>query len=264
MKKVYVVVGFVLAIALQGCATPANTSVVLQQDDKSKFMSAKVASSYFMAKKTVYYSEVLYRVLWVENRSSSKDFSGIWQPDDELLSVVNEQLSRESIHAVKLTDVVAQNTLKQYYYSQLRKDFEPYVSGDHANTPVVEYLDKYPEYTGFETIRQELMDHNVKYLFEVLSAGAFGNAIGFGSVIVGSGAFMRIIDLEQRKVVWSGIPVATKMYQLGGDLNKLEANNLALLKEGVALGLKRAMSGGVAEVIGKPIPKKEAAALSKR
>lgn len=226
-------------LLIQGCAPKSLT--VFHDEDKENFKSSKVASSYYMVQKNVNYSEVLYRVLWVENRSSSMDFSGIWQPDGELSLLVNNQLREVSINAIRITELIDKKVLDEYYFAQVNPDFQPYISGVSSKTPVTEYLNKYPTYTGFEKIRNKLLEKNVRFYFEVLSSGAYGNAIGFGTVIAGATAYMRIIDLEHKKVLWSAAPLANKFNQIAGDLNKLEENNLALLKEGVKFGLKDAM-----------------------
>jgi len=92
--SVYLVILFTLLV--QGCAL--NSTAALKAEDKDSFRSSKVASSYFMVNKTVDYTEVLYRILWVEHRASSMDFSGVWDPDDELSIVVNNKLRDTSIN----------------------------------------------------------------------------------------------------------------------------------------------------------------------
>lgn len=239
MKKTSIFIALLLALFIQGCAQ--KNAPTMLDEDKERFKSGHVATSYYMLHKTVNYSEVLYRVLWVENRSSSMDFSGIWKPDNELSVLVNKQLTKRGINATEISDFIDKNKLNEYYYSQISTDFEPYISGVNSTTPVTEYLNKYPNYSGFEKVRITLLKNNIRYYFEVLSSGTYGNAIGFGTVIAGSTAFMRIIDLEKKKVVWVAVPLANKFHQIGGDLNKLEENNLALLKESVRLGLSGAI-----------------------
>lgn len=238
------------AVLLQGCATAKPMVTRLDQRDKSAFASDGIASSYYMADKVVRYSENLFRVLWLEHDSSDLDFSGIWQPDDEFTTLVNAQLNGRSLHASRISDLIDHKSLEKYYYSQLHQDFQPYITGKQKNIPVVQYLNRYPAYPGFEHIRKRLRKERIRYLFEVLSALALGNDIGAGNVKVITGTYMRIIDLENKKVVWADTIWGYNVYQVGGDFIKLEAKNLALLKAGVTSGLKAALSKGLTQAIG--------------
>ncbi len=241
--NIYFVILF--SLLLQGCAV--NSTMALKAEDKDSFRSSKVASSYFMVNKTVDYTEVLYRVLWAEHRASSMDFSGVWEPDDELSIVVNNKLKNASINAIKVTDLIDARTLDEYYFSKIGENLPSNANATDERL-LLSYLNQYPKYTGFESVRNLLLEKGVYYLFEVVSLGTYANAFGFGGVRIGSSQHMRILDLHDKKILWSAAFTGGENYQLGGNLRKLELNNLALLKEGVTLSLKDSMSKGLNSV----------------
>jgi hypothetical protein len=242
MKILNILCAVFLVSLISGCAT---NKINMTESDLSAFKSGKVASSFFMVNKKVNYHELLYRVLWLETNSTSLDISGLWDPDIELTVVVNDVLLNTGLDAYELFSIVNDNGILAAYKDGLRSDYAQHYSGNHIKMPKVklppkaEYLSTYPDYAGFDELRNELVDRGFNYLFEYLSPDIYGDAIGIGVVVVKMPSQLRVIDLINKRVIWLDPDLFTfESYQLGGDLHALEKDNLALLREGVINGMK--------------------------
>jgi hypothetical protein len=54
----------------------------------------KIAVSHQLVDKRMHYSEVLFRLVFLENRASSEDCSGVWQPDRNMTDYVVKRMRR--------------------------------------------------------------------------------------------------------------------------------------------------------------------------
>jgi hypothetical protein len=107
--------------------------------------------------------------------------------------------------------------------------------------PEPAFFYRYPGGAHFTALSDKLQKAGIKYLFEYISSDVYGNAIGYGMVTVTAVSHIRLIDLDAGRVVWVSPFHTGEVYQLGGDLKKLEENNLQKLKEGIVAGINKAM-----------------------
>lgn len=241
MKIKIIAFSILLITLMSGCVT---NEIKMEESELSDFKSSKVATSFFMVNKKVNYFELLYRVLWVETNSTTLDISGLWNPDKELTVTVNDVLLNTGLDAYELFSIVKDNRILDAYMDGLVEDYTQHYSGNHKNMPAVklppnaEYLSKYPDYEGFEELRDELVDKGYNYLFEYLSPDIYGSSGALGLVVVKMPSQLRVVDLINKKVIWL-VPdkYAVDGRQLGGDLHGLEKDNLSLLKESVKNGM---------------------------
>lgn len=246
MKKLFLLLVVVIGFGfLAGCATQGVNQ--LSAEDSGKLKRSKVATSYLMVTKRVNYIETLYRVLWLETKGSSMDISGIWQPDDELGALVNNNLKAMSIDAQNVRTVVSDKSIIDAYQKDLREEYLKNAKTDHPNVPgtklppEIAFFQGYPTSKDFTALSDALKKVGVKYLFEYTSSDLYGNAPGYGLVAVVAMSHVRVLDLDAKKVVWVAPFHTSEVYQLGGNLKKLEENNLQKLKEGVVTGINKGM-----------------------
>jgi hypothetical protein len=230
---------------LSGCASPGGSQ--LSAEDSQKLKTSKVATSYFMVTKRVNYIETLYRVVFLETKTASLDISGIWQPDDDLGTLVNDNLRAMAIDARKLGAVVSDRSIIDAYQRDLRAEYLKNAASEHPSIPGTKlppsmpFFQEFPSSASFAALSETLKKAGVRYLFEYTSSDLYGNAAGYGMVIVLAQSHVRLLDLEARRIVWVAPFHTSEVYQLGGDLKKLEENNLEKLKEGVVTGINKAM-----------------------
>ncbi|MCD4763359.1 MAG: hypothetical protein K8R28_04960 [Desulfobacterales bacterium] len=230
---------------LSGCAV--NSANRLSVDQSMDMKREKVAINYFLAEKKINYIETLYRVLWLETKSSSMDFSGIWNPDDLLSDVVSSSIGKLDFDTSTLVSILDHDVVNDYRKA-LKIDYIKNSIGENPQIPGVklappnEYFKKYPDFDAFNTLSEALLDKGYSYLFEYLASDIYGNAPGYGMVIVTMPSQLRILDLKQKKVIWSNITTTHEIYQMGGDLQKLEHNNLEKLKEAILIGVNEVVA----------------------
>lgn len=230
---------------MTGCATQEANQVSTTQS--TELRSAKIATNYFMAEKNINYSETLYRVLWLDTKTSKMDFGGIWQPEDDLTLTVNNAIKKMGLQSEPITAII-DSELIAAYREGLKKDYLANLSSDASQTqgkwmvPKKEYIKKYPAFPEFDKISAALLEKGYKYLFEYLSGDIYGTAPGYGMVIVNMPSQLRLINLESKSVILSDLTITHELYQLGGDFKKLEENNLEKLKEAVTVGAGKMVS----------------------
>jgi hypothetical protein len=241
INHILISAGLVLMLACGGGPKIA----IVKQNDLDLVKQSKVASNFYMVSKKVNYLETLFRGLWLETKTSSMDVSGIWNPDEQFSNIVASKLDSLSLSNQNLSELIAENTMIENYNTVLSADYLKNSSGEHPEIPgtfmppLAAFFDKYPSYPEFEVIRQALVAKGIDYYFEYLSTDMYGNAVGYGMVTVSMPSQMRLIDLKNKSVIWKDVAWASEVYQLGGDLSKLETNNLEKLKEGLIVGLDK-------------------------
>ena len=91
----------------------------------------------------------------------------------------------------------------------------------------------------FTVLAQALQDKGVRYLVQLTAMDLNAAAPGYGMVTVTAAPNVRVLDLSQHKVLWTGYTLQPDLFQLGGDLKKLEVDNMAKVKEGMANGARK-------------------------
>lgn len=237
----------ILSLSIVGCKATRPLNKVPQQTI-ADIKSGKIATNFVMANKRINYTEVLFRGAYLDTKATALDYSGIWNPHSDVLGWINQSLPQLGLTPVSVSEVLSNQDIFKAYEAALIADYNENseTKSDFRYWPWNEYFLNYPSYDGFEEVRNQLLASDVEYLFEWLSPDVFGKAIGYGMVSVAMYSNVRIIDLKNRKVIWHEQLDTKQISQLGGDLKKLEENNLALLKENVQIGVKSALSVGKA------------------
>lgn len=236
------VAGLVLLGLIQGCAGPLPTIKTLHGESLAPLRSEKVAVSYSLAQKRINYLETLYRGLYLEAKTSSQDFSGIWSPDRDLTGYTVPVLRAQGIDAVSVYEIVdativdAANEELGTRVLREAKTEHPEIKGIKL-IPNPNYFTRPSAAPEVHAFYAGLKAKGFHYLIQMMSMDIYANAIGLGGIKVLAQPNVRIVDLRSEKIVWSANYVHSEVYQLGGDLRKIEENSMAKTKEGLQAGI---------------------------
>lgn len=230
-----------LAAALGGCATAPATSV--GGVSLAPMRTERIAVNYTMVHKSFDYYETQYRVLWLENSTANREFGGLWNPDPDLTRYTTDRLRAQAFKADSAYDLVDQALVTAADDAIIADavangvDENPsYVYravGPLKKLPLADHFLVYPNDPAFTAMAQALQARGVRYLVQLTAAFLRGNSPGYGMVFVSTEPDVRVIDLQAHQVVANRFVLEQDVFQLGGDLRKLEVDNLAKTKEGL-------------------------------
>jgi hypothetical protein len=230
--------------ALAGCANQPAKFATLNGESLAPMRTEKVAVSYSLATKKINYLETLFRGLWLESKTSSQDFSGIWSADRDLTSYTVPVLRNQGLNAVSAYDVVdaaviqaANDEFGMRLYNEAETE-HPEIKGTKL-LPNPNYFARPVDSQKSLTLIEQLKAMGFRYLVQLTAMDIYGNAIGYGAVVVMAQPNVRVIDLNSGKVAWSVNYTHSEIYQLGGDLKKLEIDSMARTKEGLQVGIAK-------------------------
>ncbi|MBY0241133.1 MAG: hypothetical protein K2X55_17645 [Burkholderiaceae bacterium] len=214
----------------------------LDDADVTPLKSEKLAVSYQLIAKRINYLETLYRVLWLEAKTSSQDFSSIFPADQELTGHVVARLREQSFHSDSVYDLVGMNIIDAANQANARSTLQSVVF-NHPSIPGTKILpaelffSDAPKQPEFMVLSQTLRAQGYRYLMQLTAMDIYGNAIGYGMVVVAATPNIRIVDLQTNKVIWNKNITQSAHYQLGGDLMKLAESDMAKTREGLKEGI---------------------------
>lgn len=242
MKKLFA--GLLVLSLIQGCAAPLPKIAALHGESLAPMRSEKVAVSYSLAQKRINYLETLYRGLYLETKTSSQDFSGVWAADRDLTDYTLPVLRAQGIDAISVYEIVdagVVNAANDELGTRVLKDAtteHPEIKGTKL-LPNPDYFTTASDAPEVRALYASLKAKGFRYLIQLMSMDIYGNAIGYGAVVVSAQPNVRIVDLQSEKIVWAANYSYSKLYQLGGDLRKLEENSMAKTKEALREGISR-------------------------
>ena len=181
-------------------------------------------------------------MLWLESHTSSQDFSGLWQPDRDLSSYAVARLREQKIDAKSVHEIV-DAPLLEAADKQLSRFCIERSTQEHKEIAGVKILPdpnaflETPQHPDYAALWDKLSQSGYAYLVELTAMDLYGNAIGYGGVTVSAFPNLRVIDLRKRKVIWSVQGRHAEIYQLGGDLKKLEEDGMSKTKDGLKTGI---------------------------
>lgn len=89
-------------VVCAGCAsTPKLTPEIA-----SELEQGAVAAAFYVEGKKILYDEMVYKVLWNENRSQESVFEGSWDVDQEVSATFSDSLGDVGLSARPITDVL--------------------------------------------------------------------------------------------------------------------------------------------------------------
>jgi len=236
------IVASLLVVLLAGCAAPSIAPV--QGESLKGLRSEKIAVNYTVATKKINYLETLYRVLWLETKTSSQDYSGIWDPDKELTASAVAKLRQQGFAATSAYDSLNPGTL-----ATMNKSWgDLMIASSTKNHPEISGVKLIPEKdfflsnqaaTNLAPLAGALKEKGFRYLVQLSAMDITGNAVGYGMVAVGASPAVQVIDLTTGKIIWVSPVFHSEVYQLGGDLKALEVDGMKKTKEGLSAGIAK-------------------------
>lgn len=243
MKKISLVLILACA-ALVGCASAPTAVPTVDGADISTIKSERIAVNYKVVSKQVNYIETLYRVLWLETKTSRQDFGGVWSADEDMTRYAVEALRAQEFNADSVHGAIPSAQMKaanDFLIGRAQADAQinhPEIAGTKL-LPIPLYFGTWAKDAALETATGALRQKGYRYLIDMTAMDLYGNAAGYGMVIVTAQPNVRVVDLTTGKVVWNSNLNHMEVFQLGGDLKKLEENDLAKLKDGMKAGIAK-------------------------
>ena len=87
--------GLIFAFICSGCASTAK----LAPEAASDLQNGNIAAAFYVEGKKIVYDEMVYKVLWNENRSQESVFEGSWDVDQDLTATFSNSLSSVGLAA---------------------------------------------------------------------------------------------------------------------------------------------------------------------
>jgi hypothetical protein len=186
----------------------------------------------------------LYRVVWLETKTSTQDFSGIWNPDEHLSASAAAKLRQQGFTASSIYDALDANaiTSENQTWSALlvANATRPHPTIASAKLiPTREFFLDSQATTTLRPLTALLREKGFRYLVQMSAMDINGNAPGYGMVVVGADPMIQVVDLNTGKIIWAGPTFQSELYQLGGDLKALEIDGMKKTKEGLAAGIAK-------------------------
>jgi hypothetical protein len=243
MKRMFVAA--LACVILAGCAMTRAPISPVGGASVAPLAREKIAVSYQLVDKRISYSEVLFRPLWLDERASAQDFSGIWQADRDLTDHAVERMREQgfladSVYAVASPSAIEANNRQTAALARRGLPSSPKGKKILIRTPPVVFFEETPSSAAFKNLAGQLRSKGYSYLAELTSMHLAASAPGYGLVIVAAAPNLRFIDLQTGRVIWTSNLSYGEASQLGGDFRKLEENNMQ--------GLKNALRAGMAKV----------------
>lgn len=230
-----------LVLLTVGCASPSIQPVA--GESLAALKTEKIAVSHTLVAQRINYIETLYRVLWLETKTSSQDFSGLWQPDADLSGFSASRLRQQGFAADpvhKAADNALVEAANKEWAQAILAAAQPNPQFSESKLlPLPAFFLNPPAGDGYQALASSLRDKGYRYLVQLSSMDIHGNAPGYGMVLVGQNPNTRVVDLQSGKVVWSTGLFLAEVYQLGGDFKALEIDGMKKTKEGLAAGIHK-------------------------
>lgn len=196
---------------IAGCASTTKLSPEIAAD----IQQAKVAAAFYMEGKKINYDEMVYKVLWNENRSQQSVFEGSWDVDREVTSTFSNSLQSIGFAAEPMHQVLD---------NSLYSEFEQAILNTRGSDGMNVSMNLSSE------LRDTLLEGNIGYVvllraahYQVQKVSGFKPQFSMPSMLM-------VYDVARNEQSYNG------MFPVGGAVavekspREVEANNLAKLK----------------------------------
>ncbi len=229
MKK-----GFALLLMLifVGCAT-----VPIQPEISSKLKTGKIASTIYFEKKTIEYSEMVYKVLWNETRTQSANFDGIWDVDKDLTEIQIAEMNKKQLNTVSLRTILNDEPSYDAFVKAIQKTHGP--DG------------RYMALMLDEQTNSRLNQAGIDFVVLVRTAcftSSTTSVIKLAQVYMPS--ILIVYDVNQAKEVHNCNYTMGGNVSYGDSSRDLEANNLSLIKEESKKWVQQSAMNGLPKQLG--------------
>ena len=230
IKKI--VIGVLLTSVVAGCASTQK----LTPEIAGEIQDGAIAAAFYVEGKKIVYDELVYKVLWNENRSQESVFEGSWDVDHEVTATFSESLGDAGLTARSVSSVLSD---KAAY-----KDFEQAIlntrGADRMNVPM----------SLNDSLRSEFLDAGVDYVMLLRAAHYSVQKVSGFSPQFGLPTLLIVYDVRRNEQVYKGA------FPLGGKIaveespREVEANGLAKLKSATHEWVAAATTSRLPEALG--------------
>ncbi|MGE0407947.1 MAG: hypothetical protein AB7P23_01645 [Amphiplicatus sp.] len=221
---------FLAAIWLAGCATAQ-----LSPEAKMGLKRGGVAAAFYVEGKKIQYDEMVYRVLWNENRSQDSVFEGSWDVDKDVSGTFAAGLKQAGLSAKPIDAVLADRKL----YDAFEQVVLNTRLADGKNTPIV--MD--------EALRRAFVEADVDYVVLIRAAFYRAQKVSGFKPQFALPAMLIVYDVARNEQSYS------RQIPLGGPISveesprEVEANGLAKLKTATHDWVRKAATENVPDML---------------
>jgi hypothetical protein len=192
-------------IIFAGCAgTPINKDVT------QSLKGGKLAVAYAQLGKSIYYEELVYKVLWNETRTQDVSFDGLWDIDTDLSNYMAPKVSELGLNAVSIYDVAPKEVVSELHQALKGKP--------HQNPLVLS-----------DTLRNKLLESDIDYLITVDSNNIYVyTQIGVKQGSPRTSMYVQDVRANQQKY-YCLLPMGGNI-KVNKSVREIESNNLEGLK----------------------------------
>jgi hypothetical protein len=218
----------------------------IEGESMAALKTEKVAVNFFLVEKMVLYREELPRVIYIETRSSSRDFSGVWDADRDISGYIADSMKEKGLNAASVYDVLAAekvSSANQQFLDDLKKKFHdmarPLVLFNHKTFNKEDVFSAVPDDPEHRALYAALKEQGYRYLFELTSPFLSAVSAGLmGYVTISLPVRGRVIDLQRDRIIWLSEKVELNGYPFSGGIKKLEGDDMEKAKESINKGVK--------------------------
>jgi len=221
----------VAVLTLTGCAMP-----VLRPEVATDLRQSKMAAAVYLESKTIVYNEMVYKVLWNENRQNISHFDGLWDVDQALSEQLASDMSALGLQAAPIRSILASGT----DYAPLENAIRT-ADGAGEQTPM--QLD--------ESTLGKLRKAGVGYLVVLRGAGFNLSTTTMNS----SGglnlpAILFIYDIRQNRQEYREAMFSSAWVTWGKTPRNIEAKGMAIVKEAASNMIKTSVDNNMPKIFG--------------
>lgn len=222
----------VAALTLAGCAMP-----VMRPEVATDLRQSKLAAAVYLESKTIVYNEMVYKVLWNENRQNISSFDGFWDADRDMSEQLAADMKELDLQAQPVRTVLASDA----DYAALEKSIKATVGPGLAEVPM--QLD--------ETTLGKFRKAGINYLVVLR-----GNGFNLSTTTMNSSgglnlpAMLFVYDIKQNKQEYREPMFSSAFVEWGKTPRNIEADGMAKVKEAAAKMVKTSIDNNLPKVLG--------------
>lgn len=207
-----IIAGVFLASVLAGCASTPK----LAPEVAGELEDGTIAAAFYVEGKKIVYDELVYKVLWNENRSQESVFEGSWDVDHDVTATFSRSLGDVGLSAQSVASVLTDKAA----YAEFEQSILNTRGADNLNVPMAMN----------DALRNDFIDAGIDYVMLLRAAHYSVQKVSGFSPQFGLPTLLIVYDVRRNEQVYNGI------FPLGGKIaveespREVEANGLAKLK----------------------------------
>ncbi|HEX7062671.1 MAG TPA: hypothetical protein VF200_11915 [Woeseiaceae bacterium] len=229
MKRFFTL--FVFAALAAGCATAPK----LSPEIAGELSSSNVAAAFYLEGKKINYDEMVYKVLWNENRSQASVFEGSWDVDSEVTAEFSDSLASIGLASRPIFDVLPEGLYDEFVQTVLNTR-----GADGYNVPM----------SMDSAVRDALLQNNIDYVILLRAASYQAQKVtGFAPQFT-LPSLLLVYDVRRNVQQYDGVFLMGGKIAVEESPREVEANGLAKLKTATNEWIHTATATALPEALG--------------